>query len=43
MRLGEVTYLSAEEAALGAEVNETSETSLDRPWSNWKYQLLGKE
>lgn len=43
MRLGEVTYLTPEEAALGAEVNENASTSLDRPWSNWKYQLLGEE
>jgi ribulose-5-phosphate 4-epimerase/fuculose-1-phosphate aldolase len=42
MRMGEVMYLSPEEAALGAEVNESSDTSLDRPWSAWKYQLLGK-
>ena len=42
MRLGDVTYLSPEEAALGAEVNENSDTSLDRPWSAWKFQLLGK-
>jgi ribulose-5-phosphate 4-epimerase/fuculose-1-phosphate aldolase len=43
MRLGEVMYLSPEEAVLGAEVNETNDTSLDRPWSAWKFQLLGKE
>jgi ribulose-5-phosphate 4-epimerase/fuculose-1-phosphate aldolase len=43
MRMGDVTYLSREEAQLGQEVNETNETSLDRPWSNWKFQLTGKE
>ena len=43
MRMGEVTYLSPEEAVLGAEVNESAATSLERPWANWKYQLLGKE
>jgi len=43
MRLGDVMYLSPEEAVLGAEVNESNDTSLDRPWSAWKFQLLGKE
>jgi HCOMODA/2-hydroxy-3-carboxy-muconic semialdehyde decarboxylase len=39
MKLGEVMYLSKEEAELGTEVTESSETSLDRPWSAWKCQL----
>ena len=43
MRLGDVMYLSPEEAVLGAEINESNDTSLDRPWSAWKFQLLGKE
>ncbi|MGH7091605.1 MAG: class II aldolase/adducin family protein [Stellaceae bacterium] len=43
MRMGEVSYLSPEEAVLGAEVNESDDTSLDRPWAAWRFQLLGKE
>jgi len=40
MRLGEVTYLSDEEALKGAEINDRF---VDRSWTLWKLEALAKK
>ena len=40
MRLGEVAYLSDEEALKGAEINDRF---VDRSWALWKLEAMAKK